>query len=453
VIRLEYDLNININTKNVKEGLKEFFFNINSTEIFYDENLNSYSYSFIDNIINEPIELEISFKFSDDDKKLESITMIVKNDKISEYDLEHYYHKIYKALTKYIVYDNEKQYLVRIYQYIYHMKGFTGEYNISYKNNKIRFKSLFNERYKNEPLERVIAFDCEVKAHTINQARSKALNIVKETVTYLSVLLGVGFYDVITKYVHIIAKEGEGLSHQNQQKAFFDPELELIVKNNTLGLKTLSYREEVPFVFLGASEEPKGLIFSPENENMKELENIFLNRKFTDKNTNNLNYVDHIERDVFINSDIKIPRCIRKFYKSLSDTKKLNIKEQEILFNSCKLYNMALNAGRDEPTLMISLFVSSIEVLSKLEKLSFSEFVKKYSDDQYSKEFCDFLYGNLRSGFLHSGETYFKEYDCNLDIALESSFVKSGKIFLKSKELLRTVFINWIETNMLNGKE
>ena len=51
MIRLEYDLNININTKNVKEGLKEFFFNINSTEIFYDENLNSYSYSFIDNII------------------------------------------------------------------------------------------------------------------------------------------------------------------------------------------------------------------------------------------------------------------------------------------------------------------------------------------------------------------------------------------------------------------
>lgn len=70
---------------------------------------------------------------------------------------------------------------------------------------------------------------------------------------------------------------------------------------------------------------------------MKELENIFLNRKFTDKNTNNLNYVDHIERDVFINSDIKIPRCIIKFYKSLSDTKKLNMKEQEILFNSCKL--------------------------------------------------------------------------------------------------------------------
>lgn len=80
--------------------------------------MNSYSYSFIDNIINEPIELEISFKFSDDDKKLESITMIEKNDKISEYDLENYYHKIYKALDKYIVYDNEKQYLVRIYQYI-----------------------------------------------------------------------------------------------------------------------------------------------------------------------------------------------------------------------------------------------------------------------------------------------------------------------------------------------
>lgn len=79
--------------------------------------------------------------------------------------------------------------------------------------------------------------------------------------------------------------------------------------------------------------------------------------------------------------------------------------------------------------------------------------MEKYLKGEYEKNFCDFLYGDLRSGLFHSGETYFGEYDTFFDISLESRFQKRQIQFLKSKKIFRRAYITLIEEFLLRESD
>lgn len=456
---MEYVEHLNIDKldeKEIKEGLKLCFSSKMNLKVQFKYESNSYLYSFEDEIEGKEVKLEVTIKLSKNDKQLDEIKIYTDCKFISEYQLEHYYYKhIFKSLAQYVVYEKEKEYTIRVYQSILHDVGFRGTYKINFPPYTISFKPLFDEKQKNYPVERIIAFDCLVRAQSLNHARSKAINAVKKFAVCLSVLLDVGFTDIYSKYAHFVCKRGENLVTELQQMAFIDNECKTIVKDNMNGLMHLEdYTNSKMLSFLSAHFfDEKGLdnsqIYNYSRENNLNLEKLCLERKPMDNDKKN-NYAETIQENASINSLIQVPRAIRKYFKSIL---LLEDYKRELFLGSCKLYNLAHTFGTYEPTLMISFFVASIECLAKIENLTFSKFMEKYLKEDYEKSFCDYLYGNLRSGLFHSGGSYFGEYDTFLDISLESRFQKRQIQFLKAKKIIRCAYINWINVFLLGEKD
>lgn len=456
-MEFEESLNIDkLDEKEIKEGLKLCFSGKENLRVQYNYESNSYLYYFDDVIEAQKVKLEVTIKLSKNDQKLDAIKIYTDCEFVSEYQLEHYYYKnIFKSLAKYVVYEKEKEYTIRIYQSILHDIGFRGTYKINFAPYTISFKPLFDEKQKNYPVERIVVFDCLVHAQSLDHARSRAINAVKEFVAYLSALLDIGFTDIHSKYAHFVCKRDENLVTELQQVAFIDNECNIIVKDNMNGLVHIEdYANQKALSFISAHFfNEKGLdssqIYNFSEKNNFNLEKLFLNRRPLENEQKN-NYVEKMQENVSINTLIQVPRVIRKYFRSILS---LRVSERELFLGSCKLYNLASTFGTYEPTLMISFFVASIECLAKIENLAFSKFMEKYLKEEYEKSFCDFLYGNLRSGFFHSGETYFGEYDTFLDISLESRFQKRQMQFLKAKKILRRAYINWIDEFLLRKSD
>lgn len=443
----------NIESNSIKESIKNIFGSKREIHVLYS-NDNSYQFTYIDNIHSQDCKLEVNIKLTLDEKGIESIKVISFNDNITEYDLEFYYLKeIYHKFTESLIKENERDYTVRIYYKIYHDTGFKGEYIINWKN-KVKFKPLFNERIKNCISERIIAFDCEVRACSLSHARSKAYNTVKEFVAYLALLIDVGFHDFNSKFSHYIKKDGNYLVGEFQRNSFLDSELNIIVMDNMNGLRSVEDYNDIEISTYFSIDKIGDNSYEIENSYIEnnsdytnsKLDEIFKQHKIIKNKSVKNNYSDYISDWEKSSLNICIPRCIRNYYKNIL---KLDEKRYKIFRNCCRLYNISLTSGAYETTLMLAYMVSAVECLAKSESTAFSKFMEKYLGEEYDKSFCDFLYGNLRSGHFHSGEMFFTEYNLILDITLEKNYIRMKEIYIKGRYLMRKALIEWVKTNIL----
>ena len=115
------------------------------------------------------------------------------------------------------------------------------------------------------------------------------------------------------------------------------------------------------------------------------------------------------------------------------------------------MYNLSLVFARQEATVEKSYKVCAIETLAKFEKISFSEFMRKYIPklDENNKKLLDYYY-SIRSGHFHSGKFYFGEFETSLLSEVNFLLKEKTKDYFQFNNLIREAFINWIEQNILN---
>ena len=461
-----------IGSKYIRDMLNKFFADKkNLSQHVLSGNI--YIYNYTEDIEEHyDIPLTVEVEVSDKDDSLLSIKISSVSDDITRYDLEHYCLKLYRYFTCFCVGTEEdgfKNYCIRVYKKILHFTDFEGKYEVNFLSCKIVFWSLFDDGIKNDPVEHIIAFDCNMKALSLESARSQAINVVTQLSAFLSPFLGIGFSDINSQYTHVIRTAGQSLATELEHVAFIDLTLgegkELIVNDNMNGLiskkKYLTGEYNMPYFFSlrSQNEEGKtgGTIIDNNIKGMTEdLEDIFLGHRLEERKSNPREfYSEKIEDNIAFNVPLKIPRQIRQYVRQISEmysrVNSNNRAKYQKFLGSCTLYNMAMIYGINEATLMISLMISSIEALAKIDGITFQQFMKKYlGEENYDKKFCDFLYGTVRSGFFHSGETYFREYECSLDISLLSDYEKRHDDFTSALLLLRRAFIEWISQNLLS---
>ncbi|MCY1215328.1 hypothetical protein D9M72_271710 [compost metagenome] len=118
-------------------------------------------------------------------------------------------------------------------------------------------------------------------------------------------------------------------------------------------------------------------------------------------------------------------------------------------FDNCALlYQLALNAGRNMPSVQLSYLVASIDALSKSEKTnkSFGAFIRHYSHATHNIDhLIDFMHNSVRSAHFHAGEFPFGEFNQQSDIRIYRGSAKriSEHRFSESKKLIRTALANW----------
>lgn len=446
----------NLEEKNIIEIMKKIFRDKKS-DVFAEKN-GIYTFVFKDDIkeINTEIKIIISIKSTIVELKIQTL-----NENITKIDLEHYYYStIRKLISDNIISEKKEKYTIRVYYKILHDKGIKGEYIVSFLGNKIRFKTIFNKTIPGTISEIIIGVDCALEAISLEHARSKAINLTKEFVAYLSLLLNVGFYDLHSENTYCIVQNDEEFQTELGVKNFFDSELQLIVGNNMnrmWHIKDIEEEKKIPQSFFSLyGFDKEGGFTSGYIKNSFEKYNYNMQKMFKDfkieKNKNGNDHAENIDYSTIYSGElVRVPRQIRNYYKGI---KELSSSKEKYFRNCCRLYNLSLTAGQYEPTLMLAYMVNAVECLAKSEEKnrSFSEFMKKYLDKEYDKELSDFLYGNLRSGHFHSGEMFFTEYNIKLDISLEKGFILMQDRFNKGRNILRKALINWVEKNILDNK-
>lgn len=454
------------NTKFVqlKDSLLSLFTDKN---IAYNIETKEFNININENLKGMDISLDIYFKISEEDI-LEEVRIQCSNENnvISEEDLELYYLKqIFKPIHNFEEKD-ESEYVIRVYKSINTDIGFIGEYTVNFDGTKICFKNLYNEiRPLDSLTERIVAFDCKVKATDINKARSKALSKVREFTLFLSVVLDVGFFDIKSRYLHTSTLVNNGFSQELYdryiQTGFADSELKVLVRDNFNHLKPFN-AINTDYNISSLMTDTNFIANKTDDKTSFELEKIFKNRKFPKVNMNNNKYSDEISEKPNFNSTIEIPKNINIYFKNIAQ---LDDKSRKLFLNSCKQFNISSTYGLFEPTMQLAYLVSAIDCLiradnilnnlninnkNRKEKSSYSEFVKLYLGDDYDKETCDFLYEYIRNGHFHAGESFFLEDEIDLNLSFNPLYSGLLKKYKYAIELTRKVIIRWIYKYIIN---
>ncbi|WP_322050179.1 hypothetical protein [Paraburkholderia bannensis] len=314
---------------------------------------------------------------------------------------------------------------------------------------------------KNEPLtEQIVLLDTEVEAINIEHARSLAYNHTSNANAYLSVLLDTGFEMVNSEFRIFAIKQGQEFSLNRYRTGFVDFELGLVVKDNHYGLKDIKNLDHVNSFHSGKlvlnfpiDQDDGGLEFHTTQtidtiSNNDFLEDLFYNHKIIRKNDNKNKpkYISISENPHHPNQEISIPSDIRRYFKRISS---LFAEKKEAFLSSCRLYNIALTSGRNQPTLSQSYKVCAVEALANFEKISFSEFMIKYSKKDFDKQLCDYFY-SVRSGHFHAGRFYFDEYAVNFQREVALTFQEKTADHENFSRYVRIAIINWIRNEILS---
>lgn len=186
----------------------------------------------------------IQIKIEFDKRLLRRIDLNLESEDIEdttnyEMDLRLFYHEEIKGRLFDAVNKKKSKYTLRNYKIIYNTTPIIGFYEIN-GDYKIAFHTL-NIVSKDEPLtEHVVCFDIELEERNFERARTLANNIVSEFCNFLSVLLDITFYEPTSKFMNFITTKylntQKCYSHERFRTAFYDPELELYIKDNMNGL-------------------------------------------------------------------------------------------------------------------------------------------------------------------------------------------------------------------------
>jgi len=354
-----------------------------------------------------------------------------------------------------------KKYTIRTYSKIFNAHPLREEVLIN-----ADFKFLikpFPWSSKDEPLtEQIVLFDTEVEAINIEHARSLTYNHTSNTNAYLSVLLDTGFEMVSSEFRIFTIKQGHEFSFNRYRTGFVDLELGLVVKDNHYGLKDVNNLDHVNSFYSGkmvfnlpTKKDDGGLEFHAAQtidtiSNNDFLEELFSNHKIIRKNDNK-NKPEFIcinETPHYPSHEIVMPSDVRRYFKGIAS---LFAEKKEAFLSSCRLYNIALTLGRSQPTASQSYKVCAVETLANFEKISFSEFMIKYSKKYFDKQLCDYFY-SVRSGHFHAGRFYFDEYAVNFQREIALTFHERTADHENFSRYVRIAIINWIRKEILPEK-
>jgi hypothetical protein len=314
---------------------------------------------------------------------------------------------------------------------------------------------------KEEPLtEQILLLDIEVDAVNVEHARSLAYNHASNVNAYLSVLLDVGFEMISSEFRIITIKDSNGdLNLGRWRTGFIDYELGLVVKDNHYGLKELINVEHVNSFRSGklamsfASERSDGA-FEHISTAVVDVysNNEFLEQLYTGHQIKRGSALGKKSDEVHINRgphypdfEIRMPSLTRKYFKSISLLEK---NKKNAFLASSRMYNLAHTAGGQQPTLGQSYKVCAVEALAKYEGLSFSDFMVKYSGENFDKNLSDYFY-SVRSGHFHSGKFYFDEYSVNFQREIAMEFSARLEDHENFSRYVRAAIINWVEKELI----
>ena len=151
----------------------------------------------------------------------------------------------------------------------------------------------------------------------------------------------------------------------------------------------------------------------------------------------------------YMGDDLGFPKEIRKILRAIDATKYIN----RLAFNKCcRLYQIALNAGRYHPTIKLSYMYGAVDSITQTtgNEKGFSEFMRKYYPS-VTDDFLEFIHSKVRSAHWHSGEfimgdneSNWKESMINPDTHLRSNILRNGH------KALRTAILNWLFKEIVN---
>lgn len=456
------ELDYDIDKENYVKDIQELFNGLSDNVVIdlrnYDSGYYNLESSFKKEYNDHMVTILASVEFSK--KKLRNIKLCLEPDDVNDttnYDmqLKLLYHEEIKSRLFDAVNQKKKKYTLRNYKFIYNSTPIYGFYTVNGEA-KIAFHSLYCMP-KNEPMtEHIVCFDIELYERNFERARPSANNIATEFCNFLSVLLDLGFYEPSSKFVHFINSEnyedGKVFLTNRFRTAFYDPELNLLVQNNMNGLSTL---EEVQkgncrngYVALTFESEKKTL--QTKYVNPLAIEKAFCGHTIHPPvDVTESKYREGINEKIhYLDAPIEIPREIRRYFRGIAEYKKSNFSNYKLFRNACRLYNKSKLLSLDESTIEISFLVASLETLSHIEQMRFSDFVKKYNPDAEQKNLSD-LY-NIRSDLFHSGNFSFFEYDFDINPYSDAMYCEFQHKYIEYKSILRKAFVRWIQCNILN---
>ncbi|AQR96119.1 hypothetical protein [Clostridium saccharoperbutylacetonicum] len=460
VIKFKKELNFDIKEYNHILDLSELLINGKKIPVTmnYSDNNETKLHGFVKYRFRE-VDENVSLTIIFNKEKFLSVELELNDegDIYTEYDLKYfYYEEIQDNLYKYRNV-SKKKYAIRNYRAIYNSYAIKGGYTINCKN-KFQFFSL-RVCDRSEPMtEHIIAFDVEVEETSLDRARSKVHNLVSDYCAFLSVLLDIGFEEVNSKYVNyvILDKITGMLAEKRHRTSFIDGELNLIVKDNLNGLMHKKDMNKGPLLgYISYGNIGEGDVVTTEKiGSTPYLEETFSkHRIYKTKINTPSDYIDEIDESVhFPNNMIPIPRQIRNYFKGIFELEEFDYEKYKMFRNACRLYNLSHIFGNISPTAQISYLISTIDALSKSEKLTFGQFVRKYSNES-ELDLLNYMYGKVRSGHFHSGEFCFREYNVELNVSADPTFFLDQSDYYKTKLQLRKILIEWIKIEIIKEKK
>lgn len=369
------------------------------------------------------------------------------------------------------------KYVVRVYAKYFSQRSQDIEFTFDWRN-KIKVTPLkfegrnenFNaDRITSSPHEQILFFDVEVFAIDVTSARTLAYNLAKEVFSFLAVLVDIGIDEFQSEQVFLLMDEriyedNFTFLSTTMNKGFYDNELDLFVFDNLNGIVAVDVHGKMVFnsylttTFCSDDGNEQTIVIS---KDIPELEKIFMNRVLTPSSNKFLK--GGLNKEIsYYNSKINMLTSHITFFRKLKAYEVTNKIYFERFSNACKLYNKALSVCANEPTMMTSYLIASIEALLKIEvKMDylkdlksdmhkFLAFAEKYLEkDKYEKEYFKYLYGTVRSGHFHSGDFKYLEYNVLLNQAMNNDFIEARNDHIKARRYIRAIFINWIEKNIL----
>lgn len=121
-------------------------------------------------------------------------------------DIKLYYYEnldLYEAIQE-IRSENDTPKTVRIYKLMYNSYPIVGTYSFNFKKYNLVFHTLESKEEKEPLTEQIVAFDVKIKASNIQEARTRAYNLVADFIGYLSILIDVGFFEPRSFYRNFV---------------------------------------------------------------------------------------------------------------------------------------------------------------------------------------------------------------------------------------------------------
>lgn len=147
--------------------------------------------------------------------------------------------------------------------------------------------------------------------------------------------------------------------------------------------------------------------------------------------------------------DLAFPQETRKILNAIDQTEYKN----KLAFNKCcRLYQVALNAGRRHPTIMLSYMCGAVDSIQQTasDENGFSGFMRKY-DPSVDDALLDYIHKDIRSAHWHGGEfvmgeneSIWKEYLTNPNTSLRFNITRNAR------KTMRTAILNWVFQEILN---